>query len=237
MKKLALASLVMIVALLAISLTVQATPFQNPPETNAPAWVIGYPYQRNIMWDFSVNPTIKPTSYNDPNADVHYQGTDDIDSWESDYVEFGEDTEWRDGKIGVWADTDSMAFGVATFHIDNMIEERPFKHVWIEMDIFTNMGGVNWYLGLPEGYNIVDEWSQTSGGFTNIWYRIEPNPPWEELKLTFTAGVPMEGGCYAYIDSLHVATECIPEPGTMILLGSLATGLFGFAGLRKRFKK
>ncbi|MEW6087367.1 MAG: PEP-CTERM sorting domain-containing protein [bacterium] len=29
----------------------------------------------------------------------------------------------------------------------------------------------------------------------------------------------------------------VPEPSTMFLLGSLATGLFGFAGLRKRFTK
>jgi hypothetical protein len=29
----------------------------------------------------------------------------------------------------------------------------------------------------------------------------------------------------------------VPEPGTMFLLGSLATGLFGFAGLRRRFTK
>ncbi|HDM37654.1 MAG TPA: PEP-CTERM sorting domain-containing protein [Candidatus Omnitrophica bacterium] len=27
------------------------------------------------------------------------------------------------------------------------------------------------------------------------------------------------------------------EPTTMLLLASLATGLFGFAGLRKRFKR
>ncbi|MCK4518644.1 MAG: PEP-CTERM sorting domain-containing protein, partial [Candidatus Omnitrophica bacterium] len=30
------------------------------------------------------------------------------------------------------------------------------------------------------------------------------------------------------------ATECIPEPITMIMLGSLATGLFGAAGIRRR---
>lgn len=29
----------------------------------------------------------------------------------------------------------------------------------------------------------------------------------------------------------------VPEPGTMFLLGSLASGLFGYAGLRKRFTK
>ena len=32
-------------------------------------------------------------------------------------------------------------------------------------------------------------------------------------------------------------TGIIPEPTTMLLLASLATGLFGFAGLRKRFKR
>jgi hypothetical protein len=34
-----------------------------------------------------------------------------------------------------------------------------------------------------------------------------------------------------------VATRNVPEPGTMFLLGSLASGLFGFAGLRKRFTR
>lgn len=32
-------------------------------------------------------------------------------------------------------------------------------------------------------------------------------------------------------------TPQVPEPGTMFLLGSLASGLFGFAGLKKRFTK
>jgi len=38
-------------------------------------------------------------------------------------------------------------------------------------------------------------------------------------------------------NGMLVTVEVIPEPASMILLGSLATGLFGFAGLRKRFKK
>lgn len=35
----------------------------------------------------------------------------------------------------------------------------------------------------------------------------------------------------------RISTSHIPEPGTMILLGSLASGLFGFAGLRRKFTK
>lgn len=39
------------------------------------------------------------------------------------------------------------------------------------------------------------------------------------------------------IASVSTFAPTVPEPGTMFLLGSLATGLFGFAGLRKRFEK
>jgi len=39
------------------------------------------------------------------------------------------------------------------------------------------------------------------------------------------------------VDELGYHQSCVPEPGTMMLLGSLATGLFGFAGLRKRFTR
>ena len=36
---------------------------------------------------------------------------------------------------------------------------------------------------------------------------------------------------------LYNGTETIPEPATMMLLGSLATGLFGMAGIRRKFSK
>ena len=45
---------------------------------------------------------------------------------------------------------------------------------------------------------------------------------------------------HAEFDQVDVESEGmtpIPEPGTMILLGSLATGLFGMAGLRRRVYK
>ncbi|MDD5772200.1 MAG: PEP-CTERM sorting domain-containing protein [bacterium] len=55
-----------------------------------------------------------------------------------------------------------------------------------------------------------------NGLVTSISWVASPEEYWHG----FTVGIPM-----------------VPEPGTMFLLGSLATGLFGFAGLRKRFTK
>lgn len=39
------------------------------------------------------------------------------------------------------------------------------------------------------------------------------------------------------VDDLGYGHSLVPEPATMIMLGSLATGLFGMAGLKRRFKK
>jgi len=44
-----------------------------------------------------------------------------------------------------------------------------------------------------------------------------------------------QGSSYTISKDKRVAP--VPEPGTMFLLGSLASGLFGFAGLRRRFNK
>jgi hypothetical protein len=64
--------------------------------------------------------------------------------------------------------------------------------------------------------------------------------------MNYTGAVPPELGNRIEIKmqrvgpndkSVLLTGQQVPEPGTMLLLGSLATGLFGFAGLRKRFIK
>jgi hypothetical protein len=67
----------------------------------------------------------------------------------------------------------------------------------------------------------------------NDWWRVEPNPPWEKIELNFTA----PAGAVVYVDSFHVATECIPEPSTILLLGCGALGLFGIIIRNRRKQK
>lgn len=54
-----------------------------------------------------------------------------------------------------------------------------------------------------------------NGSFDIIWGHILVEP--QQKLYTYNGGTPQ-----------------VPEPGIMMLLGSLATGLFGFAGIRKK---
>ncbi|MEW6088314.1 MAG: PEP-CTERM sorting domain-containing protein [bacterium] len=72
-------------------------------------------------------------------------------------------------------------------------------------------------------------------GTANPWNPMYDLPPSD-------GGLPVPAGSYVYwpsVDNMNVedSNTQVPEPGTMLLLGSLATGLFGFGGLKKRFLK
>jgi len=250
MKSSKLLSLVLMgMAILVLSSPSWGSVFENPPEVYAPAWSTSYPYQRNIDWDFSTDPEGGPTGSGAPGAD--YSGYDDPFLWDSDFVQFTGDVQWFDTAPGTGTNPYSGVIGIdnrggldhlsgtAVFHIDNWPIDNLVKHMWLEVDYATEDGGdFWWYLDLPVGYSETD-WdffddreigTDPELRRVNFWNEIEPNPPWEEIVIGFE--VPVD--TFVFIDRFHIATECIPEPSTLVIWSLLALCGIGIGWRRRR---
>lgn len=225
--------------------------FVNPPEQSGYPWVTSFPYQRNIYWDFAVSPVGGPSITGTPGAE--YEGLLDVYLWGSDFVTFTGDFQWYaaieglgtnpiNGAIGIDNRNGNTALhGTAVFHLDNTLNDQYEKHMWFEItgnqsSGALGVGTIDTPAGFkPTGLSFVG--SQPFGTdpvqrLENYWAGISPNPPWEELVLT----LDVAAGAYWYLDSLHIATECVPEPSTMLLcLGGCGT--LGVVCLRRRLRK
>ncbi len=104
--------------------------------------------------------------------------------------------------------------------------------IWNTSVDLTNYGDWNnWLTVSVETDNVSKLVFYDPWGDRNPWF------PWYD-----EVGQPIPQGSYIFfpsIDNINIENSHpqVPEPGTMFLLGSLASGLFGFAGLKKRFIK
>jgi hypothetical protein len=207
--------------------------FVNPPENNPNiTWETQYPYQRNIMMDFD---TTNPVCEQGPIPGAVYEGYDDPELWDSDSVTMNEYFQWDQttGSIGNFEPGYYDDYGRITFHLDNWERPWPVKHVYVELvykriiryyeqefgQHFITPSGTNQY---TKSWSKVDD---LGGGSYRLsrWVEFQPNQPWEEPILYVTD--PYDEPQAFYLDSVHIATECVPEPATVCLLGFGALGL------------
>jgi hypothetical protein len=216
------------------SLAIQPlVPFLNPPESNPNiSWEGSFPYQRNIYMDFFSSPV--GATGRIPGA--IYSGTDDADLWDSDFVTFSGDIQFDavTGSIGIFGG----GTGTIVFHIDNWERDLPIKNLYEELiytvDFQGQSGESTFYQEIitPDGTTNTgywNNWDDIAFGTTrfSLWNEFQPNPYWEEISITLSISAGN-----MYIDEFHLATECVPAPGA-ILLGSLGAGLVGWLRRRK----
>ena len=248
-----------IVVLLSVSLT-NAEPFVRPPENDPiippDGWVSPFRYPRNILIDFGTDPNTWPPNPN-PNEpadsvdlvdgqNYHLEGWDDVRLSGSDWARWEGEFDWlesyagRDGVAGIF---ERIGQVTCRLHLDNEPEPRPVKHLWAEFEYyFEGPGRAEWFaeVVLPPEYEWGFTWDDEAIPGTpwrrrNFWVWIEPNPPWEEL--TIVLGTGPTAAATVLFDYAHIATECVPEPGTCTLLGAGSLGLMVWLWRRRRRAK
>jgi hypothetical protein len=218
-----------------------ADPFFNPPELTHPDWTTPFPYQRNIMVGFDTDPHDWPDHITSPTPDarkaltpsvVHHEGTDDSLLYPSDWL--GGDVQPPEGGYTSWLDTDTvtgtdrqgiLAMNATnayttftlTWHIDNWDRIWEEKHFFVEAEYYTSGNiGLDELISSSGRIELTPHYESLSDGWVrwSSWATLKPNPEWEEMVNTITFEAPG----VLLLDYMHIATECVPEPITILLL-------------------
>ncbi len=205
--------------------------------------VVGYAHQppftpqRTVFWTFGSQDWQTPITATGP--------TWDTGEWTCDEVTYSSNLQWYDsnsnwvghqGMIGLDNQTNTDQTVWIKFHINNYTTANALKKFWTEGELITwgnVIGSVD--MAVPQGYQVGDPQQgpdeDLNPGFRiNVLWNITPNPTWEEL--TWQAYVPAHSG--VLIDKVFVSTACVPEPGSLMALG---TGFMGILGLSLRRRR
>jgi hypothetical protein len=193
-------------------------------------WLAPPPFevQRDIFWSF--DPGSQPPLY-----DPVYSGPDDPCLKDSDMIMGGNYSLLEFGALGLINNDPYPTGGMIRVQIDNWDRLNAVKLIWVQVDLYASPDSVlafhvSNYDNTEVPWDLVDLVTNPDGSVTLLAYsEIRPNPPLEYLDFAYG---PVQGnGGMVWIDNLHVATACVPEPG---LIGVVGLGLLGVLARRKK---
>lgn len=154
------------------------------------------------------------------------------------------------------ADPDTAVTIAADGSWATIVEDQNYSSIWLSNDSvyipaeaaslsfdydFTlganDLDELNAYLYDPTTFtHLTDAWISSTGTGTISWNLISASFLGSTVGLEFDFNsLPWDGGLDSYVTISNVRMEVVPEPGTIVLLGSGLAGLVGLA--RKRHCK